>query len=169
MANGVEKSRILVISGPNLNLLGRREPHIYGVMGLEQIHENLKRDAERAGVEIEFFQSNSEGAIIDKIHESIGRVHGIIINPGAYTHYSIAILDALRATQLPIVEVHLSNLARREDYRQKSVISEVAVGVISGFGPYSYHLGFLAMVQILRELAAQHRIQRQTFGAKGEQ
>ena len=143
-------------------MLGIREPHIYGAVKLEQIEQNLRMDAERLGVELEFYQSNHEGDIVDAIQECVGTADAILINPGAYTHYSIAILDALRAVNLPVVEVHLSNLARREEYRHKSVTAEAAIGVISGFGPFSYHLGLIALVQILKDIAqAQAQAQAQ--------
>jgi len=158
----MRRPKIKVIHGPNLNLLGIREPEVYGIMKLEEIERNMKIVAEQAGVEIEFYQSNHEGDIVDTIQECIGMVDGIIINPGAYTHYSIAILDALRAVNLPVVEVHLSNIARREDYRRKSITAEGAIGIVSGFGPYSYHLALLAMLQILDEVA-KRREQHETI------
>jgi 3-dehydroquinate dehydratase-2 len=153
-----KKMKIKVIHGPNLNLLGRREVHIYGPMTLDQIETNMKMVAQQAGFDIDFYQSNSEGDIVDAIQGAMEDSDGIIINPGAYSHYSIAILDALRAVQKPVVEVHLTNIAQREEYRRKSLISEVAVGVVSGFGPYSYHLGLLAMIQILNEIAQQRQM-----------
>jgi 3-dehydroquinate dehydratase-2 len=144
--------KICVIQGPNLNMLGIRETNIYGAMKLEDIHTQMKVVAEQNGYEIEFFQSNLEGEIVDKIQECLGDADGIIINPAAYTHTSIAIRDALRAVQLPAVEVHISNIASREEFRQKSMISDVCAGTIAGFGPFSYHLAMIAMIQILNEI-----------------
>jgi len=146
--------KIAVIQGPNLNMLGVRETNIYGPMKLEDIHTQMKAVAEQNGFEIEFFQSNLEGEIVDKIQECLGDADGIIINPAAYTHTSIAIRDALNAVKLPTVEVHISNIAAREEYRKKSLISDVCAGTIAGFGPFSYHLGMIAMIQILNELKA---------------
>jgi 3-dehydroquinate dehydratase-2 len=144
--------KICVIQGPNLNMLGVRETNIYGQMKLEDIHTQMKTVADQNNFEIEFFQSNLEGEIVDKIQECLGDADGIIINPAAYTHTSIAIRDALRAVQLPAVEVHISNIASREEFRQKSLISDVCTGTIAGFGPFSYHLGMIAMIQILNEI-----------------
>jgi len=146
--------KIAVIQGPNLNMLGVRETNIYGPMKLEDIHTQMKAVAEQNGFEIEFFQSNLEGEIVDKIQECLGDADGIIINPAAYTHTSIAIRDALSAVQLPAIEVHISNIARREEFRKKSLISDVVAGTITGFGPFSYHLGMIAMIQILNEVKA---------------
>ena len=146
--------KIVVIQGPNLNMLGVRETNIYGPMKLEDIHTQMKAVAEQNGFEIEFFQSNLEGEIVDKIQECLGDADGIIINPAAYTHTSIAIRDALSAVQLPAIEVHISNIARREEFRKKSLISDVVAGTITGFGPFSYHLGMIAMIQILNEVKA---------------
>jgi len=144
--------KIVVIQGPNLNMLGVRETNIYGPMKLEDIHTQMKAVADQNGFEIEFFQSNLEGEIVDKIQECLGDADGIIINPAAYTHTSIAIRDAISAVQIPTIEVHISNIARREEFRKKSFISDVCAGTISGFGPFSYHLGMIAMIQILNEV-----------------
>lgn len=144
--------KILVIQGPNLNMLGTREQNIYGGMKLEQIHKQMEEVAKNNGFEIEFFQSNLEGEIVDKIQEALGDSHGIIINPGAYTHTSIAIRDAITAVNLPTVEVHISNIYKREEFRHKSMIAPVVAGQISGFGPFSYHLAMVAMIQILNEI-----------------
>lgn len=144
--------KIVVIQGPNLNMLGVREQNIYGPMKLEQIHQNMERFAKDNGFEIEFFQSNLEGEIVDRIQECLGDADGIIINPAAYTHTSIAIRDAISAVNLPTIEVHISNIARREEFRVKSMVSAVCAGTITGFGPFSYHLGLVAMTQILNEL-----------------
>lgn len=130
--------KIAVINGPNLNLLGKREPDIYGNMTLDDLKKMLIEAAEGKGVEIEFFQSNSEGEIVSFIQNAIGWASGIIINPGAYSHYSIAILDALRAFPGKIVEVHISNIFTREDFRQKLVTARAADAVIAGMGFDSY-------------------------------
>ncbi len=146
--------KIAVIQGPNLNMLGIREQHIYGSMSLEQIHEQLKSAAAQNGVELEFFQSNFEGEIVDRIQECLGTVDGIMINPAAYSHTSIAIKDALSAVAMPVVEVHISNIYRREEFRQKSITAGASTGVISGFGPFGYHMGLIALMQIVSELQA---------------
>jgi len=147
--------RILVIHGPNLNLLGTREPEVYGSTTLSQIDAMLSELGGELGVEVESFQSNHEGAIIDAIHGARGRVDGILLNPGAYTHYAIAIRDAIAAVDLPVVEVHLSNIYKREPFRHRSVIAPVAAGTIAGFGAESYRLGLRALVHLLRGESAQ--------------
>ena len=146
--------KIAVIQGPNLNMLGIREQHIYGPMSLDQIHEQLKGAASQNGVEVEFFQSNLEGEIVDRIQECLGTVDGIMINPAAYSHTSIAIKDALSAVAMPVVEVHISNIYKREEFRQKSITAEASTGVISGFGPFGYHMGLIALMQIVSEIKA---------------
>ncbi|PHO09333.1 type II 3-dehydroquinate dehydratase [Malaciobacter canalis] len=146
--------KIAVIQGPNLNMLGVREQHIYGPMTLEQIHEQMKASAQQNNVELEFFQSNLEGEIVDKIQECLGEVDGIIINPAAYSHTSIAIKDALSAVSLPVVEVHISNIYKREEFRQKSITAGSSTGVISGFGPFGYHLALISLMQIVSEVKA---------------
>jgi len=146
--------KIAVIQGPNLNMLGVREQHIYGPMTLDQVHEQMKMSAEQNGMELEFFQSNLEGEIVDKIQECLGEVQGILINPAAYSHTSIAIRDALAAVQLPTVEVHISNIYKREEFRQNSITAPSCTGVISGFGPFGYHMGLIALTQILNEMQA---------------
>jgi len=146
--------KIAVIQGPNLNMLGIREQNIYGPMTLDQIHDQMKGSAEQNGVELEFFQSNLEGEIIDKIQECLGTVDGIIINPAAYSHTSIAIADAISAVSMPVVEVHISNIYKREEFRQKSITAASSLGVITGFGPFGYHMGLIALMQILNELQA---------------
>jgi 3-dehydroquinate dehydratase-2 len=146
--------KITVIQGPNLNMLGIREQKIYGGMKLEQIHSQMRDVAKQSGFEIEFFQSNFEGEIVDKIQECYGESDGIIINPAAYTHTSIAIRDAISAINIPTVEVHISNIYRREEFRQKSLIAPVVAGQIAGFGPFTYHLAMVAMIQILTEMKA---------------
>jgi 3-dehydroquinate dehydratase-2 len=135
-------------------MLGIREQHIYGSMSLEQIHEQLKSAASQNGVELEFFQSNFEGEIVDRIQECLGTVDGIMINPAAYSHTSIAIKDALSAVSMPVVEVHISNIYKREEFRQKSITAGASTGVISGFGPFGYHMGLIALMQIISEVKA---------------
>ena len=138
--------RILVLHGPNLNLLGRREPEIYGVVTLEEVDTRLRKLAAEHNVEIEILQSNHEGALIDAIQGAMGRIDAIVINPGAYTHTSVALRDAIAAVNIPTIEVHLSNLARREGFRRHSYITDVAIGQISGFGADSYTLGLQAAI-----------------------
>jgi len=139
--------KILVIHGPNLNLLGTRESDIYGVKTLEDINNDLKTLSSELGVEVEIKQSNHEGEIVDAIQES-GEYAALLINPAAYTHTSVAIRDAIAAVKIPAVEIHLSNIYKREEFRHKSLISPVAHGQISGFGPESYNLGLRAAVSI---------------------
>ncbi|MFZ5989593.1 MAG: type II 3-dehydroquinate dehydratase [Bacillota bacterium] len=141
--------KILVINGPNLNLLGTREKDIYGKETLLDIAQKLDAEALKLNVDLSFIQTNHEGEIIDKIHESKGNVDVIIINPGAYTHYSIAIRDAIKAVDTPAIEVHLSNIHAREEFRSKSVIAPVCVGQISGFGSSSYILALNAAALML--------------------
>lgn len=135
--------------GPNLNLLGHREPGIYGRETLDSINQSLQDAAVQLGVQLDSFQSNHEGALVDAIHGAMGVQDGLLINPGAYTHTSIAIRDAIAAVALPTVEVHLSNVYRRESFRHHSYIAPVAVGQISGFGAFSYVLGLRALVHHL--------------------
>ena len=139
------KKSILIINGPNLNLTGIREPSVYGSQTLADINEIVRRHAEGLGVEVCFFQSNCEGAIIDTIHNAMGKHGGIIINPGAYTHYSIAIRDAVSAAGVPAVEVHMSNVYAREEFRHTSVIAPVCAGQIAGFGMFGYVLALRAL------------------------
>lgn len=142
--------RIQIIHGPNLNLLGLREPGIYGTQTLASINEMLTTEARSLGVTVEAFQSNSEGALVDCLQATFGQKDGIVINPGAYTHTSVALRDAIAAVGLPTVEVHLSNIHKREEFRHHSYIAPVAVGQICGFGAESYRLGLRALVQHLQ-------------------
>jgi len=142
--------KILVIHGPNLNLLGTREPEQYGSLTLEQINNTILSRAQKENVEVKIFQANAEGEIISEIHRALGNVDGIVINPAAYTHTSVAVRDALLAVALPTVEVHLSNIYKREEFRKKSMISDVVLGVISGFREQSYILGLEALIHFLK-------------------
>ena len=141
--------RVLVLHGPNLNWLGRREPEIYGPGTLDELDRLLLELAGELGIELKIFQSNSEGALIDQIYEASQWADGILINPGAYTHYSYALRDALAGVNLPAVEVHMSNVHQREDFRRQSVIAPIVTGQIMGFGSDSYLLGLRALQGIL--------------------
>jgi 3-dehydroquinate dehydratase-2 len=143
--------KIAVINGPNLNLLGVREPSVYGTTTLSMIEDRLQEAARAQGAELDFFQSNHEGAIIDRIQAAIGKEDGILINPGAFTHYSYAIRDAIQAVNLPTVEVHMSNIHAREPFRHTSVIAPAAAGQIVGFGEASYELGLAALIRVIRK------------------
>lgn len=145
------KSRILVINGPNLNLLGRREPEIYGTETLDSLKEMLAHIAERHNIDLELFQSNHEGALIDKIHAALDSTEAIIINPGGFTHTSIALRDALAIYQNPILEVHISNIHNREAFRHESLVASVATGMISGLGIDSYRLALLWLIKHLEK------------------
>ncbi len=139
--------KIFIINGPNLNMLGKREPEIYGADTLESINAELAELCRTLDVEPEFYQSNCEGELIDIIHSAREKADGIVLNAGAYTHYSIAIRDAISASETPCVEVHLSNVHKREEFRHKSVISAVCEGVICGFGKDSYRLAIMALAR----------------------
>lgn len=143
--------RILVIHGPNLNLLGDREPAIYGTVSLDEINAELGGLAKEWDAELEFFQSNHEGSLIDRIQEAPSWADAILINPAGLSHSSVSLRDALAATSLPVVEVHLSNIFAREEFRRHSLVSQIAVGVISGFGRDSYRLGLEALLARLRD------------------
>ncbi|HET6421628.1 MAG TPA: type II 3-dehydroquinate dehydratase [Geobacteraceae bacterium] len=143
--------KILVLHGPNLNLLGTREPAVYGKVTLEEINAALLKLGEELGCSVSTLQSNSEGELVDAIQAASGKFDGILINPAAYTHSSIAISDALSAVSLPVVEVHLSNIHGREEFRSKSFVARIAVGQISGFGIDSYLLGLRALCSYLKK------------------
>jgi 3-dehydroquinate dehydratase-2 len=141
--------RYLVLNGPNLNLLGKREKEHYGAFTLADVEAALLADAADAGCEVGFFQSNHEGALIDAIQAATGEFDGVLLNPGAYTHTSVAIRDAIAACPLPVVEVHISNIHAREEFRQKSLVAAVCRGQVAGFGLESYRLGLLALERIV--------------------
>ena len=141
---------LLLINGPNLNLVGKREPSIYGDQTLEDIQEDLSTLANELDAKLKFFQSNSEGEMIDCIQNSVGSIDGILINAGAYTHTSIALRDALLGVAIPFVEVHLSNIYSREEFRHKSFLSDKALGLVCGFGANSYELALQGIVSYLK-------------------
>ena len=142
---------ILVIHGPNLNLLGTREPDIYGSVTLPQIDDGLRELGRKLGLDVECFQSNHEGAIVDRLHDSRGRVAGIIVNAGGLTHTSVSLRDAIAAVKIPTVEVHLSNLYAREDFRHRSMLAPVCLGQIAGLGAIGYRLALEALSKLVRE------------------
>jgi 3-dehydroquinate dehydratase-2 len=132
--------KVLIINGPNLNLLGKRETEIYDIKSFDEIYDELKEFAEKNDIDLSYFQSNQEGKIIDKIHESIDKIDYIVINAGALTHYSYSLLDAIKASNIPTIEVHISNIFAREHWRKESVISPAVKGIISGLGTGVYML-----------------------------
>ena len=140
---------VLVIHGPNLNMLGKREPEVYGKTTLDEINAGLKRLGEKLGLCVETFQSNYEGAIVEKIQDAMGKCGGLIINPAAYTHTSVAIRDALLLLDVPIVEIHLSNIHKREPFRHKSMMADVATAQITGFGADGYRLALEGMTRLI--------------------
>ena len=142
---------ILLINGPNLNLLGTREPEIYGNKTLDQIEKELIQIAQKNRFSLECYQSNHEGKIVDKIQDSIGSVNGILINAGAFTHTSVALRDALVGTNIPFIELHISNIFNREGFRKESFLTDKAIGIISGFGVYSYFLSLEAIINYLKK------------------
>jgi len=144
-----QKKKILMLNGPNLNLLGTRQPEIYGKLTLAQIEKKVRALAQELGVEVDFRQSNSEGELVTWIQQAAGNFGAIVINPAAYTHTSLAMRDAISAVGIPIVEIHISNIHKREPFRHHSYIAEVAVGQITGFGLQSYLLGLRAAVEYL--------------------
>ena len=142
---------LLLLNGPNLNLLGQREPGIYGSGTLASIEDRLRQEATAAGAELECFQSNFEGALVERIHQAMGTSQGVLINAGAYTHTSIALRDALLGVGIPYVELHLSNTHARESFRHRSLLADKAIGVVCGFGPMSYSLALQGLIQHLRQ------------------
>ncbi len=146
---GASRKKVLIIHGPNLNMLGKRESDIYGHESLAEIDARLKETGEKLGVEVQTFQSNHEGALVDKIQQAVGIVHGIVINPAAYTHTSVAIRDALAMLAVPIVEIHLSNIHRREPFRHTSLIADIVAARIAGFGSHGYLLALEGLAEML--------------------
>ncbi len=144
--------KLLFLNGPNLNLLGTREPDKYGTKTLKDIENFIKSEAEKYNIEVTFFQSNIEGELVNKIQEAKGNFDGIVINPAAYTHTSIAIRDAILAVSVPTVEIHISNIHTREDFRKNSLTAPVCIGQITGFGANSYKLGMIAVYDYLKLL-----------------
>ncbi|MBI9076840.1 MAG: type II 3-dehydroquinate dehydratase [Desulfatibacillum sp.] len=146
------KPTVLVLNGPNLNMLGKREPEVYGSTTLDEINQGLKKQGLELGLEIQCYQSNSEGALVDRIQEAYEKVAGIIINPAAYTHTSVAIRDALLLHNVPIIEVHLSNVYQREEFRHKSFVSGVATAQMAGFGAMGYTMALNALAKMILEV-----------------
>ncbi|MDE2937964.1 MAG: type II 3-dehydroquinate dehydratase [Chloroflexota bacterium] len=146
--------RILVLNGPNINVLGRRNPTIYGTLTLDEINRLISEQAEALGMDVVFYQSNHEGALIDRIQESWGNIDGIVINPGALTHYGYSLKDALIDAVVPVIEVHLGNIHAREEWRRHSVVADIARGQIAGFGWRSYTSAIEIMAGIIEEESA---------------
>jgi len=149
MPDKSHQKKILVIHGPNLNMLGKREPEIYGHKSLEEINAELKALGEDLGLEVETFQSNHEGVIVEEIQQAMGNCHGIIINPAAYTHTSIAIRDALAMLDIPVIEIHLSNINKRELFRHQSMIADIVTARIAGFGSHGYLLALEGLAKMI--------------------
>jgi 3-dehydroquinate dehydratase-2 len=149
MANNSSRKKILVLHGPSLNMLGKREPEIYGRKSLQEIDAELKAMGEDLGLEVATFQSNHEGAIVDEIQQAMGNCHGIIINPAAYTHTSIAIRDALAMLDVPVIEIHLSNINKREHFRHQSMIADIVTARIAGFGSQGYLLALEGLAKMI--------------------
>lgn len=141
---------ILVLNGPNLNLLGTRQPEVYGATTLADVEDMCRAEASTLGLTVDFAQSNHEGALIDALHGAKGKYDGVILNAGAYTHSSIAIMDAVFSIELPVIEVHLSNTHAREEFRHESYLAKAAIGVIAGFGAQSYVLAVRALSEVLK-------------------
>jgi 3-dehydroquinate dehydratase II len=153
MSQSASRPLVAVLNGPNLNILGLRQPHIYGSTTLDDVEQLCAETAEALGLAIDFRQTNGEGELVSWVQECRGRAAGIVINPAGYTHTSVALMDALLATDLPVIEVHISNIHRREEFRQHSFVSKAAVGVICGLGVRGYALALQAMAEILEERA----------------
>lgn len=153
MVNPKNKKRILVLHGPNLNLLGTREKDVYGTLTLNEINQEIRAAAKRQNAQVELFQSNMEGELVEKIQKARGKFDAIVINPAAYTHTSIAIRDAILAVSIPTIEVHLSNVYKREEFRKSSLISDVVEGKIVGLGLNSYLLAIKALIDLLEKRA----------------
>ena len=143
--------RVLVLHGPNLNLLGTREPEVYGSKTLAELDERVRKEAADLGLEVEIHQSAREGELIELLHDGMGRVSGAVVNPGAYSHTSYAIADAIRSVDFPVVEVHITNIHAREPWRRVSVTAEAAAGVVAGFGIGSYVAGLRALYSLMEE------------------
>ena len=149
MPDKTPQKKILVIHGPNLNMLGKREPHIYGHQSLDEVNRELKDRGGQLGIEVEAFQSNHEGEIVDRIQQALDNCDGIIINPAAYTHTSVAIRDALAMLDIPLIEIHLSNINKRESFRHQSMIADIVAARIAGFGSHGYRLALEGMAGMI--------------------
>jgi 3-dehydroquinate dehydratase-2 len=154
---GASRLRILVLHGPNLNLLGRREPHIYGSLTLADINTRLEASAAELGVDLEVFQSNHEGALVDKLHDNIDLAAGALLNPAGLTQFGVSLHDAIKAMPFPVIEVHLSNIAAREPWRDHSIISSAVRATVQGFGWRSYITALRSLVELVREAPAAKR------------